>query len=120
MIHVPSRDVSERPHGEGVPAGDAAPEPRLIRHVAEKRQCGGADGPELIDVRGQRARVGAARRNGDVLIVAGQRRVEFAGKPESAVREYALGVVDVRRNFPNAPFAGLLAEELLLFGHNIQ
>ena len=109
MRDVPSDDESESAHGEGFAVGDAVTRPRGWRQILEQANRGQADKAELHDVLEPGDSMGLGTFRADVLVIAGERRIESSRKPESAKGKGAFGVRDVIEDLANAPFIGGVA-----------
>src|SRR2546421_144994 len=95
MRYVPRDDKGQRAHRKGIAARDPRPYPSLRRHIGEKRNRREPHMTELLDVAGPGELIcrRASRRN--VLIVAGQRSLKTARKPQSSKRKRPLCIADM-------------------------
>src|SRR5439155_20488946 len=114
---VAGGDVGQRPHREGVSAGDAAPAPGFVRKVAEESNRRQPDAPEFLDVVGPRALVCPRAGRGDVLVEARKRSFEPAGEPERPGDEEPFAVVDVVDDLADRPLLRRVGPEALLLGN---
>src|SRR5438067_1665245 len=105
MVHMPGCNVSQSPHCKLISAGDACALPGFLRQVTEERQGCTPDLLKFLHVTRPRGLVGASGSSGNLLFKAGQRRIESAGKPESAKDKHALTVVQMAQHFANTPLS---------------
>src|SRR5689334_20677527 len=111
MGDVTGRNPRERASTERVVARDTATHPCVRRDMLEECNRGGANGAEFIDVAPEGSLVGARRPNRGVLVETGKRRLIAARKPEGAIREDALGVVQMTDDFADGPLVRSVAME---------
>lgn len=116
MSEMACADERERADGEWIVAGDAATHPCGSGHVGEERIGGEADATKIFDVRGPGIIVGMGAGNADVLVVAGQRRVEAAREPQSSKCEGAFGVRNVAQDLADRPFVRSVPVKRFFFG----
>src|SRR5437016_11545634 len=116
MINVPGGNVRQRAHGKLIPTGDAGALPSLCRQVAKEWQGCPPDLLKFLDMAHPWNVISAGAGHGDLLVKAGQRRIESTGKPESAKYKHALAVIQMVQHFANAPLPWPITVERFLFG----